>query len=1378
MADNDEREGNQQDQEEGQKNQEGQEKNQQEGQQEDQGKNQKKQEEGQEKNEKDQEGQEDQEEEDQEGEEGEEGEDEEEDEEEEEEESLGLAGGMASAFIESPLTPLFLFAFIAIGLLGLLLTPRQEDPKISVPMIDIFVQYPGASAEQVASLVADPLERLMSEMSGVEHVYSSSTHGQAMVTVQFHVQEKMQPSLVKTYDKLMSNRDRIPPDASEPLVKPKSVDDVPVVTLTLWSDEVDDAALKLIGLDVLQRLKEVQNTSQSFIAHGRDEELRVEVVPEKIAGYGITLDRIANVIKGANSERGTGQAEADGQYYQMYSGDFLENPEEVSNLIIGANGNRPIYLRDVANVVYGPGEIQQMVNFYTGAAYLKEPKASGAQAITIAIAKKEGSNGVKVAQEILAAVDHMKGQVIPDNVHVETTRDYGETAKEKVNELLMKIFIASGAVGVLVFAFLGFRAALVVLIVIPAVILITIFGAFALKYTIDRVSLFALVFAIGILVDDAIVVIENIYRQWLQSGQSDAATAVKAVAEVGNPTIIATFTVVAALLPMAFVSGMMGPYMRPIPLLGSVAMIFSLIAAFIFTPWLAIHLKPKPEKLEKMGKREEKQQEWASRFYKKVIPALAQDKKKGYLFLGLLIAAFFLAMAPFFTKHLVMKILPLDNKSEFSIVINFPEGTALPETASLTHEMAEELRKLPEVTTLQSYIGTAKPYDFNGLVRHYYLRDNPWEAEIQVRLLGKKLRKRPSHDIAVLARDLLTPMAKAAGAVVQVVEMPPGPPVLQSVVGIVYGPTPEMRREVTEDLTKMFEASENIADVDNYLEADHETWHFEVDRDKAMRAGVTVESINQALEMAMGGYMVSDLKRTTLEPTPIILQVPLEVRANFTRLSQLPIPTASGGVVPLVEFGQLKRVLQEKPIHHRDLRPVEFVTGEVVGKQDAPLYGQLQVENQLSAYTAPNDTPVKTTWTKPPDSSQEVAFQWDGEWWVTYQTFRDMGIAFIGALILIYMLVVFEFGNFILPAIIMAPIPLTLIGILPGHLLLGAKFTATSMIGFIALAGIIVRNSILLVDFTKSAVEEGKDIMEAVISAATTRTRPIIITALALVIGSFVLIGDPIFQGMAISLMFGVLVSTILTLIVVPLGSISARKAFGEKEEEEEEEGGEGEEGEEESEDEEKPVVEEKPEEEEEKPRKIAMGKQYAKVASVILASYALKGLWASYAWSRRAVTDRGRTIVDRWNKRRIGEQEQALAARAAEPAVARPAALAVVPALGPAHLVPASRQLAKDKNALRGTESGGTMQEPRTDTLKPVVRQDTEQHARRQARIKPLSRPFKENEPPQAEQDEQASEKVEIKAVPEPQGHSRAVPGYVSPVNGKRGRRGIRLKR
>ncbi len=1062
---------------------------------------------------------------------------------------LGIAGRITKQFINSPVTPLLMMAFLAIGILGLLFTPRQEDPKISVPMVDIFVQYAGASSKQVTSLVTDPLNRIMSEIPGVRHVYSATQRGGSVVTVRFEVGEDMGHSIVKVHDKIQSNLDLMPPGVSMPLVKPVSIDDVPTVTVTLWSKDVDDGNLRTLAFDVLQRLEEVPNTGKGFVVGGRSEQIRIEVKPERLTGYDITLAQIAQTIKTANAEMSAGNIESGNLAFSVYTGSFLTNAQEIARLVIGVRNGIPVYLRDVAYVYSGPEETKRYVTFDSGLSYAdKNTNANSEAAVTIAIAKKIGSNGVSVSKNILKRLNTLKGNLIPDNVNVEITRDYGKSADKKVNELLVALLEASVAVSILCLIGLGLRAASVVVVIIPIVVLITIWSAWIIDYTIDRVSLFALVFSIGILVDDATVVVENIFRRWLEAGKTTVNIAIDAVREVGNPTILATLAIIAAMLPMGFVSGLMGPYMRPIPVLGASAMFFSLIAAFIFAPWFAMRVRPKLSALRKAEEREEKVREWIGKIYRPCMLPLCNNRTYGLMFLYGLIAATFLACSLFYFNIVTVKMLPFDNKPEFNVVINMPEGTALPVTANVAQRLVSELKQIPEVTALQTYSGTSSPFNFNGMVRHYFLRKSSWQADIQVMLLDKDDRERSSHVIAEYARHLLTPVAKEMGARIQIVEMPPGPPVLQTVVAEIYGPTAEVRRQTARDMTKMFEQAKGIVDVDNYLSEPHEYWRFIVNTEKAVRRGISVDVINQNLAMAMGGYKLGDIKRrVVLEPTFIVLQLPLSVRSQISRLKNLPIMSSDGTLVPLVELGHFEKGIENEIIYHKDLRQIEYVTGEMEGRLGAPIYGMYGVEDQLEKYTTPDGvTMTGMPWglIGPPEDDSQSGFEWSGEWTVTYETFRDMGAAFMVALVLIYGLIVWEFKNFTIAAVIMAPIPLTLIGIIPGHWILGAEFTATSMIGFIALAGIIVRNSILLVEFVNNEVAEGRDVVDAVIAAGQVRMRPIFITALTLMAGAAAILSDPIFQGMAAGLLFGTGVATILTLIVIPLGCISAGKQF------------------------------------------------------------------------------------------------------------------------------------------------------------------------------------------------------------------------------------------
>jgi multidrug efflux pump subunit AcrB len=1054
----------------------------------------------------------------------------------------GFAGGLARKFIDSPLTPLLLIASFVIGLMGMIITPREEDPQISVPMVDVFVSYPGTSAEQVKNLVSEPLERLMSEISGVKHVYSMSQDGRSMVTVRFDVGQQMEPSLVKLYDKLFSHLDAIPKGVSQPLVKPKGIDDVPVVTLTMSSKVDDIVSLRKMAMDVQQKIKSLPNTGQSFVAGGSPEQVRVEVDPGRLTAYGVTLSQVARAISSANQRTQAGDLVDGNKSFTVYSGEFLHDARQVGDLLVSVRDNRPVMLRDLATISQGESETKTIVAHserIEGGGFSSHP------AVTIAVAKKRGTNGVDVARSIMSEVESLKGTLIPDSIQVDVTRNYGQTADEKVSGLIFKLFIVTVIVTLLMLLTMGKETAIIVVVTIPVVLLMTLAVAYLLGFTINRVSMFALVFAIGILVDDAIVVVENVYRRWLEKESTDTELTINAVDEVGNPTVLATFTVVAALLPMAFVSDMMGPFMMPIPVLASAAMVFSLFAAFIFVPWLSARIKPSMKQLRVAAKHEHSQNEMIGKYYKKLITPIMNNRFLGFMTLLTIIFAMLAAVSLFYFKAVAFKMLPMDNKSELNIVIDMPEGTDLFVTSNLAQHFATSLNSVPEIVAYQTYVGTASPFNFNGLVRHYFLRSQPWMADIAVQLLPKHDRKRSSHEVAMQVREMLTPIAHAAGARLTVAEAPPGPPVLASMVAEVYGPTAESRRQLAGDLLHIFRETPDLADINTFMVRPYSEIAFQVDRLHAAMHGISVEDINREVTMAMGGFEVGPVKLVhELEQTTIILQLPLAVRAHPGNLLALPVRTSTGVTIPLGELGHFAQRQVSPTIFHKDLRAVEYVTADVIGPLGAPLYGMMNVDAKLASYRAPDGSKIHGTYFGKPKDLDAFGFKWDGEWEVTFVTFRDMGLAFGAALVLIYMLVVAEFRNFTLPMVVMAPIPLTLIGIIPGHWMLGADFTATSMIGFIALAGIIVRNSILLVDFAKSRVEEGMSVRDAVVMAAEVRLRPIVITALALVIGSTVLLTDPIFQGMAVSLLFGSIVATFLTLVVIPLGCFSAQKAF------------------------------------------------------------------------------------------------------------------------------------------------------------------------------------------------------------------------------------------
>ncbi|NNJ92327.1 MAG: efflux RND transporter permease subunit, partial [Gammaproteobacteria bacterium] len=810
------------------------------------------------------------------------------------EHELGFAGKLAKAFIHSPLSPLIFAAMMLLGIYGLIATPRQEDPEISVPMIDIFYRMPGATAEEVSKLLIGPQSRVLTEIPGVKHVYSVSDKEMGIITMEYHVGEDMESAIVRTNDKLKANADLLPPGAEPATMKPKEIDDVPVLTLTLWSNELDDATLRTLAVSVQQHIKQVPKTGNSFVTGGRATQIRIDVKPERLSGYNLSMGQIAMAIKGFNAEQTVGSTERSGSWSFVETGTFLRSVGDVRKLVVGNQQGKPIYMTDVATVTEGPEEARQLVSFSSGSAYEGE-KIDNAQAVTIAIAKQKGANGVSVVNAVMAEVEKLKGFIIPDNVNIEVSRDYGKTANDKVNALLFKLVFATAVVVALVWWFMGFKPAMVVFLTIPVVLVITVFSAMVMGYSINRVSLFALIFSIGFLVDNAIVIVENIYRRWLMHGAPDTDVSVDAVREVGNPTVLATWTVVAALLPMGFVSGMMGPYMEPIPALGSVAMVFSLFAALVFAPYLAMRIVPSMKQLKKL---EEEEHRFASKLeslYNKTIGGMFHNRKKGKLFLYSIIGAFFLSCLMFYTTHVTVKMLPFDNKAEFQVAIDMPAGTALPETASFTNDVAELIREIPEVVSLQTYVGTSIPFDFNGLVRHYYLRMFPWQAQIQVILTDKAERSRSSHDIAIAVREALEPMIEKSGikefdgAGVTVVEMPPGPPVLQTLVAEVHGPDAETRRQVARDLKNIFSQSELVGEEQTLMREAMTAWRFEVDTEKAALNGVTIDTINKHLAMAMGEFKVADLKQKGVhEPTYILLQVPLSKRANLESLHDLP----------------------------------------------------------------------------------------------------------------------------------------------------------------------------------------------------------------------------------------------------------------------------------------------------------------------------------------------------------------------------------------------------------------------------------------------------------------------------------------------------------
>ncbi len=1050
---------------------------------------------------------------------------------------LGLAGRLAHTFIDSKLTPLIVAASILLGIGAVLLLPREEEPQIIVPMIDIFVQMPGASAKEVEERVTKPMEKLLWEIPGVEYIYSTSSPGQSLAIVRFYVGEDEEKSIVRLNQKMFANFDLIPPGAHPPLIKPRSIDDVPILALTLWSETQSPFMLRRIAAQVHDQIKEVPDVSEVKIIGGQRRQVRVILDENRMAGYQLAPAAIVPVLTQANQQIQSGSFSSGNREFLVETGGFLTNAEEVARVVVGVQQNRPVYLRDVARIEDGPEEPADYVLFGTGpSASLKNIQAlsSGVKsAVTISAAKRKGTNAIQIAEQVIRKVNHLKGRLIPQDVQLTVTRNYGETAREKSDELLLHMMIAIFSVAVLIWLAIGFREAGIVGIAIPVTLALTLTVFYLYGYTLNRITLFALIFSIGILVDDAIVVVENIVRHYHlpeNRGRSILKVAVEAVDEVGNPTILATFAVIAAIIPMAFVRGLMGPYMRPIPVGASAAMIFSLLVAFIVTPWASMRLLRR----EKGGDHGE--ESWTTRLYRRAMTPLIQKTLWRYGFLLLVILLLLGAISLLAVKFVRVKMLPFDNKSEFQVIVDLPEGTTLEETAALTREIGEVIRKVPEVTDCQMYIGTASPYNFNGLVRHYFLRRGPNVADIQVNLTPKGERKAQSHEIAKRVRPLIEPLAARHHARIKVAEVPPGPPVLQTLVAEVYGPDYSRQVEVARQIRGILEKTEGVVDVDWYVEDDQIRYRFVLDKEKAALNGVTADQVARTLRLAVSGMEAGLLHQAReKEDVPILLRLPREERSSVEDLKAIRVMGRQGNLVPLGEIVRVEKGPAEVSIYHKNLMPVVYVTADVAGMVESPVYAILKINQEMERMKLPEGYRLERYVARQPFTAEKLSMKWDGEWHITYEVFRDLGLAFAAVMVLIYILVVGWFQSFKTPIVIMAAIPFSLVGILPAHGLLGAFFTATSMIGFIAGAGIVVRNSIILVDFIELRLKQGMDLAEAVIDAGAVRFRPMMLTAAAVIVGASVILFDPIFQGLAISLMAGEVASLLLSRMTVPI---------------------------------------------------------------------------------------------------------------------------------------------------------------------------------------------------------------------------------------------------
>ncbi len=1061
---------------------------------------------------------------------------------------LRIAGRIARAFQASQITPLLALAGFLLGIAAAIVTPKEEDPQIEVTMANVMVPYPGASARSVENLVSFPLEQKLSEIKGIKHTYSVSRPGMAVVTVEFDVGVPRQRALVDLYNQLYSNADWIPRGlgVGQPLVKPYGIDDVPMMAVTLWSDrpETTPEQLAQVAHTLETDLKRVPGTRDVYTLGAPDRAVRVELDPAKLASHGLTVADLARSLRAANVAEDIGSTVGGNRDQPLQAGSLLVHGRDVAQLVIGLSGGKPIHLADVARVVAGTNYTQRLVSF--GAPPGRAgPRTGLAPAVTLAIAKKAGSNAHDIATAISDRLDALRGVDIPQGMHATVTRDYGETANAKADELLLHLALAACAVVLLVLLALGWREAVTVGVAVVVTLAITLFASWAIGFTINRVSLFALIFSIGILVDDAIVVVENIHRH-MTLGRKPLLEAIPpAVDEVGGPTILATFTVIAALLPMAFVGGLMGPYMRPIPINASVGMLISLAVAFVVTPWLAFHLlrRHQPALGNAEGAAPARGTSRLDRFLQRVFqrvmapflgtPKAARNRHR--LFLGMT-ALVLLAAGLAGVKLVILKMLPFDNKSEFQVVLNMPEGSTLEQTNRVLVDMSQVLDRVPEVKDYQLYAGTSAPMNFNGLVRQYYLRNQPYQGDIQVNLVDKDARERQSHDIALAVRQALAAVAQRHRAHLVVAEVPPGPPVMAPIVAEIYGPDEQGRREVARSMERLFAATPGIADVNRSVEDTQATRRvLEVDRTRAATLGVSQAEIVDALRAGVGGEPAGYLGDPDAKyAVPILLRLPQADLGSVEAILALRVRSASGQLVPLAEMVNVVGQPWADAIYHKDLLPYTFVTGDDAGSEDSPVYGMFRLVGKI-AHTELAGHRLQQEFIGPPLDDTGYSVRWSGEWEITYETFRDMGLAYSIGLLLIYLLVVGQFKSYVVPLIIMAPIPLTVIGVMPGHWLLGAQFTATSMIGMIALAGIIVRNSILLVDFVNHSLAAGASLEQAVVQAGAVRAKPIILTALAAMLGAFFILADPIFQGLAVSLIFGVLVSTVLTLLVIPL---------------------------------------------------------------------------------------------------------------------------------------------------------------------------------------------------------------------------------------------------
>ncbi len=1039
--------------------------------------------------------------------------------------TLGPAGRFAQVWIGSKLTPLVIAGSLLLGVFSVWKLPREEEPQIIVPMVDVFVQMPGASSREVEERVTKPMEKLLWEIPGVEYIYSTSSPGMSTAIVRFLVGQDEEKSIVRLNQKLNANLDLIPPGASPPLVKSRSIDDVPILGLTFWSKRYGDLELRRIAAQVDDTIKQTPDVSAAALIGGQRREIGITLDPSRLSAYNLAPLQVVAALSLSNRRTRSGEFASGNRQYLLEAGNFLRTPEEVRNVVAGVAGEKPVFVRDVAQVTDGGEEPAQYVRFSDGKGFYP--------AVTIAVSKRKGTNAVTVGEDILHRLEPLRGTVIPADVEMTITRNYGDSAKEKSNELLWHMLIAVISVTVLLAITLGLRESLIVLIAIPVTLALTLTVFYLYGYTLNRITLFALIFSIGILVDDAIVVVENIVRHWRMPANHDRLpfeVAVEAVDEVGNPTILATLAVVAAILPMAFVGGLMGPYMRPIPIGASAAMLFSLVVAFIVTPWAAVRI------LKRGGHHEGEREDFVTRLYRRFMGALLHRAMLRWSFVGGVLVLLVASVSLFYFGFVKVKMLPFDNKSEFQVIIDMPNGTTLEETARVTQLLAEETQKQREVVNVETYAGTASPYNFNGLVRHYYLRRGPNVADIQVNLLPKGARALQSHEIAKQVRLRILPIAQRYGARIKVAEVPPGPPVLQTLVAEIYGPDMDRRIALARRIRELFQRTAGVVDIDWYVEDDQPKYSLSVDAEKAAINGISADDIARSMQVASGGFAAGLLHQDAeKEDVPLMVRLDRATRSDLERMQGLKIGGRNGRQVALGELVHTETGIEDKSIYHKNLMPVTYVTADIAGVIESPVYAVLQLGPEIDKIKIPEGYQIEQHMAALPSDPGRYSMKWDGEWHITYEVFRDLGIAFAAVLILIYGLVVGWFQSFATPLVIMAAIPFSLVGTLPAHGLLHAFFSATSMIGFIAGAGIVVRNSIILVDFIELRMAEGMPLDAAVIDAGAVRFRPMMLTAAAVVVGSSVILFDPIFQGLAIALMAGEIASLLLSRMTVPV---------------------------------------------------------------------------------------------------------------------------------------------------------------------------------------------------------------------------------------------------